>query len=431
MIQMEAPMRLVTTWTTWTRAVPTVPVVPIVASVIVGVFFTGAARHAQAALVFGVGEMYCHATAAGPRYFHSGISRVSVAGEHYSRWRVLVVPGMEGRILDRILDDLAVEFARVVAARGDVDHLLSPRCELTAAAFPAADAIGAASYFRGGERVFYPAAGKIAVEWTPPDFDGLWALASSSSYVTWPRAVALVVGNGAYPSGGAGLQSPVKDAADVAAALKRAGFDVTEEYDADRVALNEALAVFETASDGAEVALVFYAGLGLGRDGAEYLLPVDAGLDLDRLDPAGPGLDPAPLQVVALDDVVAATARASARVVILDVMFGDGRSARERRSEPPRPERRVPGPPNAANLLVAYAGSPGGEVYDGGEENSPYTAALLRHLEEPGSTALATFGAVAAEVFDRTGGEQAPAVYSTLTTPVTLQRPEPALYYPR
>ena len=66
-------------------------------------------------------------------------------------------------------------------------------------------------------------------------------------------------------------------------------------------------------------------------------------------------------------------------------------------------------------------------VYDGGEEkNSPYTAALLRHLEEPGSTALATFGAVAAEVFDRTGGRQAPAVYSTLTTPVTLQRPEPA-----
>ncbi len=428
MIRMEASMRLVATWT---RAVQTFPIVPVVASVIiVGVFFTGAARQAQASIWFHVGEVYCHATAPGPRYFHSGISRVSVAGEHYSRWRLLDERRrMDGRILDRVLDDLAVEFARDVAARGgrDVDHLLSFRCELTAEE-AAADAIGAASYFRGGERVFYPADRKIAVEWTPPDFDGLWALASSSSYVTWPRAVALVVGNGAYPSG-ARLQSPVKDAADVAAALKREGFDVTEEYDADRVALKEALAAFKTASDGAEVALVFYAGHGLGREGAEYLLPVDAGLD--RLDPAGPGLDEAPLRVVALDDVVAATARASARVVILDAMFDDGRSARERRSvpEPPRPERRVPGPPNAANLLVAYAGSHGGVVHDGGEEeNSPYTAALLRHLEESGSTALATFGAVAAEVFDRTGGRQAPAVYSTLTTPVTLQRPEPALY---
>ena len=425
MIRREALMRLVTTWT---RAVQNVPIVSVVASVIVGVFFTGAARQAQASVSLSVwlhaGDVYCHATAPGPRYFHSGISRVSVDGEHYSRWRWLDErPGWlderrrDGRILDRVLDDLAVEFARVVAARDDrdVDHLLSFGCELTAAE-AAADAIGAASYFRGGERVFYPAAGKIAVEWTPPDFGGLWALASSS-YVTWPRAVALVVGNGAYPSG-ARLQSPVKDAADVAAALKRAGFDVTEEYDADRVALNEALATFETASDGAEVALVFYSGHGLGRDGAEYLLPVD----VDRLDPAGPGLDEAPLRVVALDDVVAATARASARVVILDAMFDDGRPVRE----PPRPERRVPGPPNAANLLVAYAGSHGNMVYDGGEEeNSPYTAALLRHLEEPGSTALATFGAVAAEVFDRTGGRQAPAVYSTLTTPVTLQRPEP------
>lgn len=418
MIRREALMRLVTTWT---RAVQNVPIVSVVASVIVGVFFTGAARQAQASVSLSVwlhaGDVYCHATAPGPRYFHSGISRVSVARGHVSRWTLLEERDEEeGRILDRVLDDLAVEFTRVVAARGghDVDHLLSPRCELTAAAFPAADAIGAASYFRGGERVFYPADRKIAVEWTPPDFGGLLVLASSSSYVTWPKVVALVVGNGAYPSTQR-LLSSVKDAADVAAALKRLGFDVTEKYDADQVAMNEALAAFETASDGAEVALVFYAGRGLGQDGAEYLLPVDARLDL---------ADEAPLQTaVALDDVVAATARSSARVVILDTMFGDGRPVRE----PPRPERRVPGPPNAANLLVAYAGSPGGEVYDGGEGNSPYTAALLRHLEEQGSTVLATFGAVAAEVFDRTGGEQAPAVYSTLPPPVTLQRPEPTL----
>ena len=427
MIRREALMRLVTTWA---RAVRTFPVVPIVASVIVGVFFTGAARHAEAALVVHVSDMYCHATAAGPRYFHSGISRVSVGAEHLSRWRLLDERRMDGgRILDRLLDDLAVEFARVVAARGgrDTDHLLSFRCELTAEE-AASDAIASAAYFRGGERMFYPAAGKIAVEWTPPDFGGLWALASSSAYVTWPRAAALVVGNGAYPSPYQRLRSPVKDAADVAAALKRAGFDVTEEYDADQVALNEALAAFETASAGAEVALVFYSGHGLGRDGAEYLLPVDAGLDpAGSTDPTGPGLDEAPLQGVALDDVVAATARASARVVILDAMFVDERSSRELRPERPRPERRVPGLPNATNLLVAYAGSHGGMVHDGGEENSPYTAALLSHLEGPRQTALVMFGAVGALVFDRTGGAQAPAVYSTLTTPVTLQRPEPAL----
>ena len=46
--------------------------------------------------------------------------------------------------------------------------------------------------------------------------------------------------------------------------------------------------------------------------------------------------------------------------------------------------------------------------------------------DEQRSTALAMFGRLGALVFDRTGGEQVPAVYSTLTTLVTLQRPEPA-----
>lgn len=422
----KAPMRLVTTWTR------VVPAVPIVASVIVGVFFTGAARYAHASLAFGVGEIYCHATAAGPRYFHSGVSHVSVAADDYLRWRLLEERRVEGRILDRVLDDLAVEFARVVAARGgrDDDHLLSPRCELTAAGEAAADAIGAAAYFRGGERVFYPAGRKIAVDWTPPDFSGLWAVAASSSYVTWPRVVALVVGNSAYRTDR--LPNTVNDAEAVGAALGRLGFDVRLLLDAGKAAMDDALAAFETASDGAEVALVFYAGHGLEQDGSKYLVPIDAPIDAPS--ELGPDEASLPLQVVSLDDIVAATARASARIVILDAMFVDLRSIREPRYEP---QSRDPAfePPmtssSGANLLVAYAGSPGGRVYgrvhDGEGENSPYTAALLRYLDGPRSTVLATFGAVAAEVFDRTGGEQAPAVYSTLTTPVTLQRPEPAL----
>ena len=424
MIRRKVPMRLVTTWT---RVVPTVP---IVASVIVGVFFTGAARYAHASLAFGVGEIYCHATAAGPRYFHSGVSQVSVVADHYSRWRLLEERRVEGRILDRILEDLAVEFARVVAARGgrDDDHLLSPRCELTAAGEAAADAIDAAAYFRGGERVFYPADRKIAVDWTPPDFSGLWAVAAASSYVTWPRVVALVVGNSAYRTDR--LPNTVNDAEAVGAALGRLGFDVRLLLDAGKAAMDDALVAFETASDGAEVALVFYAGHGLEQDRSKYLVPIDAPIDAPS--ELGPDEASLPLQVVSLDDIVAATARASARVVILDAMFVDLRSIREPRSRN-EPQSRGPafGPPmmssSGANLLVAYAGSPGGRVHDGEGENSPYTAALLRYLDGPRSTVLATFGAVAAEVFDRTGGEQAPAVYSTLTTPVMLQRPEPAL----
>ena len=94
----------------------------------------------------------------------------------------------------------------------------------------------------------------------------------------WPSGaqaagrVALVVGNSAYAHIGE-LPNPGNDAADVGAALRRLGFEVTVARDADRAALNDALRAFTRRSAGADVALVFYAGHGMEMDG------VDAGVD--------------------------------------------------------------------------------------------------------------------------------------------------------
>ena len=87
--------------------------------------------------------------------------------------------------------------------------------------------------------------------------------------------VALVVGNSTYAHI-VRLPNPENDAADMAAALGRLGFDVTTVRDADRVAMNEALRAFTRESAGADLALVFYAGHGLEMDGVNYLVPVDA-----------------------------------------------------------------------------------------------------------------------------------------------------------
>ena len=85
--------------------------------------------------------------------------------------------------------------------------------------------------------------------------------------------VALVVGNGTYAHIGQ-LPNPANDAADMTAALRRLGFEVTTVRDADRAALAEALRVFTRESAGAAVSLVFYAGYGLEMDGVNYLVPV-------------------------------------------------------------------------------------------------------------------------------------------------------------
>ena len=111
------------------------------------------------------------------------------------------------------------------------------------------------------------------------------------------RRVALVVGNSAYAHIGR-LPNPGNDAGDMSAALRRLGFEVTTELDADHRALNDALRAFTRRSVGAAVSLVFYAGHGMEMDGVNYLLPVDARLQYDT---------DVRYETVTLDDVLAAT----------------------------------------------------------------------------------------------------------------------------
>ena len=75
-------------------------------------------------------------------------------------------------------------------------------------------------------------------------------LLASASVALAAGRVALVVGNSTY-SHIARLPNPENDAADIAAALQRLGFEVTTAQDADRTSLNEALRVFTRESVGA------------------------------------------------------------------------------------------------------------------------------------------------------------------------------------
>ena len=84
---------------------------------------------------------------------------------------------------------------------------------------------------------------------------------------------------------------------------------MTTELDTDRVELTEALRAFTRRSAGADVSLVFYAGHGIEMDGVNYVVPVAARLERD----AG-----VRFETVTLDDLLAATAGASLRLVILD-----------------------------------------------------------------------------------------------------------------
>ena len=98
--------------------------------------------------------------------------------------------------------------------------------------------------------------------------------------------VALVIGNGAYQNTPR-LPNPSNDAADVAASLKRSGFETILATDLDKAAMDAAMIRFARASRTADVAIFYYSGHAMQFGGVNYLAPIDAKLtdeaDLRRM----------------------------------------------------------------------------------------------------------------------------------------------------
>ena len=220
--------------------------------------------------------------------------------------------------------------------------------------------------------------------------------------------VALVVGNSTYDHIGR-LPNPDNDARDISAALQRLGFEVTTELDADRVELTEALRAFTRQSAGADVSLVFYAGHGIEMDGVNYLVPVDARLERD--------VD-VRFETVTVDDLLVSTTGASLRLVLLDACRNNPLARSMQRTAATRTVSRGSFADLNEDLLgdetlVAYAAAAGTTAADGRGRNSPYTAALLSHLETPLEIGL-LFRRVRAQVLAATNGAQRPHEYHSL-----------------
>ena len=96
-------------------------------------------------------------------------------------------------------------------------------------------------------------------------FNGLFIIALFAITVSPIFAegrVALVIGNGAY-TGVPALTNPPNDVADMAVALKNAGFVVILKSNADLAGMELALTEFKAMLAGKDTALFFYAGHGL------------------------------------------------------------------------------------------------------------------------------------------------------------------------
>jgi tetratricopeptide (TPR) repeat protein len=237
---------------------------------------------------------------------------------------------------------------------------------------------------------------------------------------TTGRRVALVIGNGSYRHVSA-LANPANDARAIAKSLRGIGFAVTEGIDLDRPGMQNMIREFLREAARSQVAIVYYAGHGLQIDGRNYLVPVDAQLkqgssladvmmDMDTI-------------MAGLDDQLRTS------IFILDAC----------RNNPMAPQAATPGTGRAieanglaapsslgagsmlgAGTLIAFATAPGKVALDGEGSNSPFSAALSRHIGTPGLEVQQMLTRVRAEVVATTKNQQVPWSNSSLLGEVYL-----------
>ncbi|MBS8226165.1 caspase family protein [Vannielia litorea] len=223
------------------------------------------------------------------------------------------------------------------------------------------------------------------------------------------KRVALVIGNDRYETMRP-LRNAANDADTVGEALEKLGFEVFYERDRDRRRMERALEDLEYDGEGADVAVVYFAGHGFEVGGDNRLLPVDGD---------GESLETLMETSLSLGDIRARVARiAPVAVVLVDACRVDPfEGAEEGRAAVALKAGEAPGfaaVPRAEGTLIGFSTAPGAVALDGEGENSPFAAALARHLETPGLEVRSVLTLVQQEVYDRTRGAQLPYVESAL-----------------
>ncbi len=219
--------------------------------------------------------------------------------------------------------------------------------------------------------------------------------------------VALVIGNGAYEKVPE-LPNPTRDAADIGRALERLNFKVTQVKNATAQEMRKAVVEFGRSAEGADLAVVFYAGHGMEVGGENWLIPISAELRSDSdIESEAISLRSVSLQV--------SKAR-KLGLVMLDACRNNPFAAKMKRSIGTRAVARGLAPTEPSdNVLIAYAARDGTTASDGDGRNSPFTSSLLRHIETPGLEISFLFRRVRDDVMAATKREQQPFVYGSLS----------------
>jgi len=212
------------------------------------------------------------------------------------------------------------------------------------------------------------------------------------------KLTALIIGNGGYKSGY--LKNPKNDADEISKKLIKFNFDVTTVYDSSREKLIQALDSYSRKSRDSDVSIFFYAGHGVQVNGMNYLIPVD--MDIASISQVT-------LRGIPLNNVIEEFMPSKTKLIFLDACRDNPMLAMNTRGI-----NRGLAPVNVpSGTLIAFSTKDGSVAQDGDDKNSPFTAALLKHLDAPDDISV-VLRKVRTEVKRITGGSQEPWDYGSL-----------------
>lgn len=236
---------------------------------------------------------------------------------------------------------------------------------------------------------------KAAIEYTTP----------SSGVSSSTAKVALVIGIKSYEAVPP-LANTLNDARDIAASLKAKGFSVIEVYDPKTKSdlRNAVLQFNKTLSNNPNgVGMLYYSGHGMQIDGANYMIPAAATLEIKA------DVDE---QCMNMDYVLRSMEENGNQlnIIVLDACRNNPFRSFSRSAEKGLSMVNAP-----KGSYIVYATKPGAVASDGTGRNGLFTSKLLKFLDVPDQSLEDVFKNVASEVAKDSNDQQRPWVSSDYT----------------
>lgn len=244
----------------------------------------------------------------------------------------------------------------------------------------------------------------------------IWFLIQGQPAWASSDRVALVIGESKYSELGS-LPNTLNDARAINKALNEMGYKTQLVLDASESFIRKSIRTFSAQSEGASIAVVFYAGHGAQVNGENFLLPVDMDIPKRESD--------IQISAIKVDDLITSL-KSKTKVVFLDACrdnpalvksLSRGRGSYRGGLAP---AKNSSFDDQSSGIFIAYATDAGNVALDGTDQiDSPFTTALLKYIKQPISIDD-MFSMVTKEVRLQTKNAQKPYKYASLDGVVCL-----------